>query len=198
MVAPVAPAVGVYLGRTGYVYGSQYGTAATGLAVELANPAPIAIGMAGAGIARVAPVEDWSNLLGGVRIRQSGNYWIKEVNPYANSIAQWWGRGALNAQAKALEKLGTMAPSYLYRNGKLVTRDVGRFQGSSSEAWSIWAQGSVRLRTPFNDIRSYNIGANGQIFDPALHPIHAGIYWGGAGVTTGLFGAWGCYELQSR
>ena len=31
-----------------------------------------------------------------------------------------------------------------------------------------------------NDIRGRNIGANGQIFDPALHPIHQGIYWGGA------------------
>lgn len=91
-----------------------------------------------------------------------------------------------------------MAPSHLYQNGKLVVRDVGKFQGTATDAWDIWAKGSMRMRTPFNDIRSRNIGANGQIFDPALHPIHAGVYWGGAGVTVGLVGAWGYYELQSR
>jgi hypothetical protein len=75
-----------------------------------------------------------------------------------------------------------MAPSHLYRNGKLVMRDVGEFAGTRGDVFRTWLRGSWRLRTPMNDIRGRNMGANGQIFDPALHPIHQGIYWGGAGV----------------
>jgi len=108
-----------------------------------------------------------------------GNYWIKEVNPEASSFARWWARGTLRAQARALDKLGDMAPPHLFRNGRLVTRDVGRFCGSRSQFWRIWAKGSWRLGTPLNDIRPRNIGAGGQIFDPALHPLQQALYWGG-------------------
>jgi len=64
-----------------------------------------------------------------------------------------------------------MAPSHLYRNGKLVMRDVGEFTGTGGDVFRTWLRGSWRLRTPMNDIRARNMGANGQVFDPAWHPI---------------------------
>jgi len=78
----------------------------------------------------------WSNLPGGVRIKQTGNYWIKEVNSDASALAQWWGRGSLNAQARGLDKLGDRAPSHLFKNGKLITRDAGSY--TSGNFWSTW------------------------------------------------------------
>jgi len=80
--------------------------------------------------------------------------------------------GSLDAQARGLGKLGDMAPSFLYKNGRLVVRDVGKYE--SDEFLNIWLKGSKRLRTPFNDIRPRNIGANGLIFE---HPIQEGMEW---------------------
>jgi hypothetical protein len=131
----------------------------------------------------------WKNLPGGVRIKKVGNYWIKEVDPDASSLAQWWGRGSLEAQAKGLAKLDDMAPSYLYKNSKLITRDVGSYEGG--QFWRTWYEGSKRLGTPMNDIRPRNIGANGMIFDPALHPVQQGLYW----TAGGLGGIWGGYQI---
>jgi hypothetical protein len=148
--------------------------------------------------AGAAKVSEWTNLPGGVRIKQVGNYWIKEVDPDAGRIAQWWGRGSLNAQSRGLTRLGDLAPQHVYQNGKLVVRDVGDFAGTRGEFWQIWWQGSRRLGTPFNDIRRRNIGANGQIFDPSLHPIHECVYWGGTGVIVTGLGIGGYYELQSQ
>jgi len=45
-----------------------------------------------------------------------------------------------------------------------------------------------------NDIRPRNIGANGTIFDPALHPVQQGVYWMGAG-TVGASAGYGIYSL---
>ncbi|MDA1055687.1 MAG: hypothetical protein O3C40_35275 [Planctomycetota bacterium] len=118
-----------------------------------------------------ARVSSWSSRLEGTRLKQVGNYWIKEVDPNASAFRQWWGRGSLNAQAKALDRLGDMAPSHLYRNGKLVIRDVGEFAGTRGDVFQTWLRGSWRLRTPMNDIRGRNMGGNGLIFDPAWHPI---------------------------
>jgi hypothetical protein len=126
----------------------------------------------------------WQSLAGGVRIRQVGNYWIKEVDPNASALAQSWGRGSLNAQANGLSKLGDMAPNFLYQNGKLITRDAGAY--TPGNFWGTWWQGTMRLGTPFNDIRPWNIGDNGIIFDPAKNPIQqaaeAGATIGGIGV----------------
>jgi len=77
-----------------------------------------------------------------------------------------------------------MAPSHLYLNGKIVVRDVGKYQGTLGDAFAIWAKGSWRPDMPTNDIRMRNIGANGQVFDPALHPIQRAIYWGASGIIT--------------
>jgi hypothetical protein len=114
---------------------------------------------------------DWMRRPEGTRLKRVGNYWIKEVDPDASAIQQWWGRGSLNAQARALEQLGDMAPSHLFKNGRLVMRDAGTFSGSPGDFWRIWAKGSYRLGTAFNDIRPRNIGSAGQIFDPVWHPI---------------------------
>ena len=51
---------------------------------------------------------------------------------------------------------------------------------------------------PFNDIRPRNIGSNGLIYDPALHPIHEGIYWVGTGYVIYLFGEYAYYEMQDN
>ena len=80
-----------------------------------------------------ARVSSWTSRLEGTRLKQVGNYWIKEVDPNASVFRQWWGRGSLNAQARALDRLGDMAPSHLYRNGKLVMRDVGEFAGTRGD-----------------------------------------------------------------
>lgn len=63
--------------------------------------------------------------------------------------------------------------------------------------WSTWLQGSKRLGTPMNDIRPKNIGANGFIFDPALHPVQRGGYWFGAG-TVGASAGYGVYSIFSE
>jgi len=118
----------------------------------------------------------WKNLLGGMRIRQVGNYWIKEVNPEASALARWWGRGSLDAQAAALKKLGDMAPRFLYKNGKVIVRDVGEYVPGNF--WRTKLIGSWRLRTPMNDIWAKNMGGpDNLIFDPALHPIQRAAYW---------------------
>jgi hypothetical protein len=78
------------------------------------------------------------------------------------------GKSRLNAQAAGLQKLSDMAPSFLYQNGKLITRDAGAY--TPGNFWGTWWQGTSRLGTPFNDIRPWNIGANGIIFDPAKNP----------------------------
>jgi hypothetical protein len=138
----------------------------------------------------------WISRPEGTRLKQVGNYWIKEVDPNASAIQQWWGRGSLNAQARALDKLGDMATPHLFKNGKLVMRDAGQFSGSTMDFLSLRANGSWSLGTPFNDIWPRNIGANGHIFDPALHPIHEGIYWAGTGIVVYKGGELLYYQMQ--
>jgi len=113
----------------------------------------------------------WKELPGGVMIKKNGNFWIKKVNPNASFLAQKFGKGSLDAQAQALNKLGDMSPSFLYKNDKLIIRDAGEYNPNDGNFWEIWLEGSKRLKTPFNDIRPRNIGANRIIFDPAKHPI---------------------------
>jgi hypothetical protein len=129
--------------------------------------------MAAKQVASNATKGAWKNLPAGVRIKQVGNYFIKEVNPDASALGRWWGRGSLNAQSKALGKLGDMAPSHVFKDGRLVMRDAGAY--TPGNFWSTWWKGSMRLKTPFNDIRPRNIGAGGIIFDPAKHPIQQGL-----------------------
>ena len=121
-----------------------------------------------------------------------GNYIIKSVNPKSSRLLQFFARGELNAQARALGKLGDLGAPHIYRNGKLVMRNIGEFAGSGKEAMRIWWRGSKRMGNFINDIRPHNIGANGQIFDPALPPVQQWIYGSiGAGTAGGLgYGYW--------
>jgi hypothetical protein len=114
----------------------------------------------------------------GVIVYKSGNYWVKTVDDNANIAIQLYGSASIKAQAKGLNKLGDMAPSFVYTNNKLVTRDAGAYQ--KGKFWSTWWEGSKRLGTPMNDIRVRNIGSNDMIFDPSLDPISRGVYWGAA------------------
>jgi RHS repeat-associated protein len=140
----------------------------------------------------VGTTEAWKNLPGGMQIQKVGDTWIKQVNPDASALAQWWGRGSLDAQAKALGKLGDMAPEFSYDNRQLIMKDAGTY--TPGNFWNTWAEGTMRLWTPMNDIRPRNIGANGIIFDPALHPIQQGVYWIGAGAV-GAGAGYGIYSL---
>lgn len=199
-----------YAGKTGYLMASGSTIAESrlilGLSKELTTGA-LTSGSSMAGTPLYATAEGalanagaakrgggWSNLPGGVRIKQTGNYWIKEVNPDASALAQWWGRGSLNAQARGLNRLGDMAPSHLFKNGKLITRDAGPY--TPGNFWSTWAEGSRRLGTPFNDIRPRNIGSGGLIFDPAKHPIQQGLEAGAVGLGIGVGGMYLYNELS--
>ncbi len=127
----------------------------------------------------------------GAIIKKVGNYYIKTVDESANVMLQAYARSGMKAQAQAFEKLGDMAPSFIYKNDRLISRDAGSYQ--SGDFWGTWLEGSRRMGTPMNDIRPRNIGANGVIFDPALDPVSRGIYWGAAGTAT-LTGGFLTYE----
>ncbi|MBI4560655.1 MAG: hypothetical protein HY724_01320 [Candidatus Rokubacteria bacterium] len=70
-----------------------------------------------------------------------------------------------------------MAPDFLYREGKIITRHAGEFEGGVANYWRTWWEGTKRLGTPMNDIFPRNIGAGGVVFDPALHPLHQAARW---------------------
>lgn len=112
---------------------------------------------------------------GGFVLRKVGDYWIKEVDDEASSFLQSYARGALKAQIDGLRKLGNLAPEHLADGGKLIIRDVGNYQGTLNELLQIRVLGSMRLGTIFNDIYRRNVGTNGLIFDPSLHPVHEAI-----------------------
>jgi hypothetical protein len=130
------------------------------------------------GSASMAPllttsVTSWTVRRGGVRLSQQAGYWIKEVNPAAGGFERWWGEKAIEAQARALEKLGPMAPEFFYSEGKLVIKDAGaQFSGKIVDFLKLRLRGSWRMGELFNDIVPHNMGTAGLIFDPALHPIH--------------------------
>ena len=48
---------------------------------------------------------------------------------------------------------------------------VGKFQGTRFHAWNTSLRTKLKLRTPFDDAHIGNIGANGIVFDPAVHPV---------------------------
>lgn len=127
----------------------------------------------------------------GVTVRKVGNFYIKEVDQNARRLAQWYGRRSLRYQSEALDKLGDIAPSHLFKNGKLITRDAGAYQ--SGQFWSTWMKGSRKLGTLMNDIRPRNIGANGITFDPGLDPVARALYWTAAGTVAGGAG-YGLHE----
>ncbi len=122
-------------------------------------------------------VSEWKRLYGGRRITQVGKFWIKEVNPNASKLAQSFGKGDIKAQAIAMKKLREKAADFIFDEGRIIVRDVGKFDGSFFEFIKIKITGSWRLRTPVNDIWKRNIGAGGKIFDPTMHPLMRGTWW---------------------
>jgi RHS repeat-associated protein len=119
----------------------------------------------------------WKKLDQGTRIVfvEEAGVWVKEVNPNVSRFGQWWGKKTLDEQAKALKKLDDLAPRFLYQDGKLIIEDVGPLAKGNMDLGRFaeyYLRGSWRLGTPFNDIRPWNMGKNGKIFDPVYHPIH--------------------------
>ncbi len=138
----------------------------------------------------------WTYYHPGVQVRQFGDVWVKRTDPNANSVLQWWGRQTINAQYRALIKLGDMATPFQMRNGKLFTQHVGEtFTGGRfSPQWfnpiviRNYIKGSYRLGTPINDIIPRNMGRNGLIFDPAIDWFTQTVVAGaGIGITGGLY-----------
>ena len=105
----------------------------------------------------------------GIIVEKAGNYYVKVVDPGASGIFRWYGRSSIGDQVKALARLRELGVHYYYEDGKIITQDAGKFAGGygSTEYWRIWARGSWRLGTTLNDIRPRNIGAAGEIVDPA-------------------------------
>jgi hypothetical protein len=119
----------------------------------------------------------WKKLDQGTRIVfvEEAGVWVKEVNPNVSRFGQWWGKKTLDEQAKALKKLDDLAPRFLYQDGKLIIEDVGPLAKGNMDLGRFaeyYLRGSWRLGTPFNDIRPWNMGKNGKIFDPVYHPLH--------------------------
>jgi hypothetical protein len=106
----------------------------------------------------------------GVIVRRVGDVFVKEIDENASWFCRWWGRGTLEAQVRGLQNIDDIAPDFLYSEGRLVLQNAGEY--TPGTFLSTWFRGSLRLGTPFNDIRwDRNIGAAGTIFDPAKHPI---------------------------
>ena len=128
-------------------------------------------------------------------IQKVGDVWMKSVNPRAFKLVQSIARSDLNRQVKALDQLGDMAPNFTANldDGILLIKDVGTFGGTRWEAFKIWWKGSARMRNWLNDIRPHNIGANGQIFDPALPAYQQLAYGAGAGGLSAGAAATGYY-----
>ena len=116
----------------------------------------------------------------GVTVTKVGDCFVKQVNPRAPKVLQWYGKRSLRYQHEGLVRLGEKGAPHTYDGSTLTTLDVGTYQPGSF--WRTWWEGTKRLGTPMNDIRPRNIGANGIIFDPAIDPIQRGIYWTGVGV----------------
>ncbi len=118
----------------------------------------------------------WQTSFPGVQVRRFGEVWVKRVDPNASGFLQWWGRQTINAQHRALQRLGDMATPNQMRNGRLFLQDVGETFGGGRFSLqmfhptvvSSYIKGSYRMGTPFNDIIPRNMGRNGLIFDPAI------------------------------
>ena len=119
----------------------------------------------------------WKELPQGTRIVfvEEAGVWVKEVNPNASRFWRWWGEKSIDVQANGLRKLDDLAPRFLYQDGKLIVEDVGSLAKGNMDLRTFlgyYTRGSWRLGTPFNDIRPWNMGKNGKIFDPVYHPLH--------------------------
>lgn len=126
----------------------------------------------------------------GVTVTKVGSTFVKQVNPNASGLAQWWERMNIEQTVRDFQKLDNMAPSYTYENGVLTTADAGQYTPGSF--WSTWWNGTVRLGTPFNDIRPRNIGANGIIFDPSKNVIQQALE--GTALTGLVYGGYQAYQ----
>ena len=72
--------------------------------------------------------------------------------------------------------------------------------GRGSASYFTWMVASITLTTPVlaSGRAPRNIGSNGLIFDPALHPIQEGVYWTGFGVIVVGGGAWAYFRVQAN
>lgn len=172
----------------------------TVMAIELALAASSVVGAVQLAITAetvaVSGRAAWTNVSRGLQTRRIGDFWVKRVNPGANSLMRAWGQHSLRTQARALDKLGDLAVPHSFRGNMLFTQHAG---GSPSfGTWArTWLNGTARIGFP-NDIRPWNMGANGLVFDPALDVVDKTFLIGGSGLAIGgslygvgvYYGAW--------
>jgi RHS repeat-associated protein len=177
-------------------FAGAFGAVAGGLAGYLSKGLSGLRPTSGMGKGTVADLEvgnaGWQSRPLGTRVANVNGYYVKEVDPETSWLAQWWGRGAIDAQTVGLRRLGNMAPDFLYTGDRLISQDAGSY--NPGNFWATWLKGSVRLGTPFNDIGPRNIGANGSIFDPTLPPVQELAYAAGSSLVATLGGTF-VYEL---
>lgn len=150
------------------------------------------------GVTKAAVKSLWEARPPGIRVRRFGNWWVKEVNPSSSAMMKMWGRVSIESQRKGLIKLGDMAVPHQMRNGRLFVQHVGETLPDGSRflnatAFQSYLQGSLRMRTFWNDIQPRNMGVNGLIFDPSIDPISKIV---GIGTFFGVTGTsyWLIYE----
>lgn len=125
----------------------------------------------------------WKDISRGLQTRRIGNFWVKRVNPEASSLMQAWGRHSLQTQTRALNALGELAVPHSFRSGMLFTRDaIGT--PTFRTFGKTFVEGTKRIGFP-NDIRPWNMGANGLVFDPAYDRVDKSLLIGGAVVVGG-------------
>ena len=107
-----------------------------------------------------------------------------------------YGKLTIAQKAAALDRLGDLAAPHIFINGELTTLDIGSFSGGiNMEFLKIYTKGSIRLRTPLNDIKPRNMGANGQIFDPVLQPGFPTVM-GGSVLGLGAYVGYNVYQAK--
>ncbi|WP_158511670.1 SpvB/TcaC N-terminal domain-containing protein [Bradyrhizobium sp. CCGE-LA001] len=117
----------------------------------------------------------------GVSIFREGDWFIKSINPTAGFFRKQWGLLSIESQAKALAKLGDIGVDFTLREGTLWTRSAGEQMTKLNSLFlQRYAQGSLRLRTLFNDIRPRNVGQAGLIFDAAIDDVTKSLAYGEA------------------
>lgn len=107
----------------------------------------------------------------------------------ASPLMKRWARHSLETQVRDLNALGDLATPHSFRNGMLLTQDVGQTAAVGRTWFRTYLEASIWIGW-VNDVKPSNMGANGRAFDPSLDAVDkALLYGGGAVVGAGGFAA---------